>query len=76
MLKLHPEFVVKNGKKHFAVVSYEEFLALQELLTDAADLLELRMAKRAESGNRSIPLAEVKRRLRLQRISGPRKGKG
>jgi hypothetical protein len=65
MLKLHPEFLVKNGKKQFAVVPYEEFLALQELLADAEDLLELRKAKRAEAAKRSLPLSEAKRRLRL-----------
>ncbi|OGT29558.1 MAG: hypothetical protein A2W28_12330, partial [Gammaproteobacteria bacterium RBG_16_51_14] len=51
MLTLHPEILVKNGKKRFAVLPYEEFLALQERLADAEDLLELRKAKRAERKN-------------------------
>ncbi len=29
MIKLHPEFLTKNGKKEFAVLSYEEFLKIQ-----------------------------------------------
>lgn len=66
MLKLHPEILVKNGKKEFVVLPYEEFLALQELLADAEDLLELRKAKRAEGKKRAIPLADVKRRLKLR----------
>ena len=45
---------------------YEEFLAVQECLADAEDVLELRKAKRAEGRKRSIPLAEVKRKLRLR----------
>ena len=61
MLKLHPEILVKDGQKQFAVLPYEEFLAIQERLADADDLLELRKAKRAESRKRSVPLAEVKR---------------
>ena len=65
MLKLHPEILVKNGKKQFAVLPYEEFLALQERLADADDLLELRKAKR-EGAKRSIPLAKVKRELGLR----------
>jgi hypothetical protein len=65
MLKLHPEILVKNGKKQFAVLPYEEFVALQERLADAEDLLELRKAKRAERGKPSIPLAHVKRKLGL-----------
>ena len=66
MLKLHPEILVKNGKKEFVVLPYEEFLAMQERLADAEDLLELRKAKRSERKKKSIPLAEVKRELRLR----------
>ncbi len=66
MLKLHPEILVKNGKKEFVVLPYEEFLAMQERLADAEDLLELRKAKRSQRGKKSIPLAEVKRELGLR----------
>lgn len=34
MIPLHPEFITKNGKKEFAVIPYEEFEALQELIAD------------------------------------------
>jgi hypothetical protein len=60
MLKLHPEILKKNGKRKFVVLPYEEFLALQERLAEAEDLLELHKAKRAEGKKKSIPLAEVK----------------
>lgn len=63
MLKLHPEILVKNGKKEFVVLTYEEFAALQERLADAEDLLDLRKAKRAEGKKKTVPLAEAKRRL-------------
>ncbi len=63
MIKLHPEILTKAGKKEFAVIPYEEFVALQELLADAEDLLVLRKAKRKESSKKSIPLSEVKKRL-------------
>jgi hypothetical protein len=66
MLKLHPEILIKDGKKQFAVLPYEEYVVIQERLADAEDLLELRKAKRAESKKRSIPLAEVKRKLGLK----------
>ncbi len=65
MLKLHPEILVKNGKKQFVVLPYEEFVALQERLAVADDLLDLRTAKRAEGSKRSIPLARVKKELGL-----------
>ena len=66
MLKLHPEILVKDGQKQFVILPYEEFLAIQERLADADDLLELRKAKRAEGRKRSVPLAEVKRQLGLR----------
>ena len=65
MLKLHPEILIKNGKKQFAVLPYEEFLALQERLAETEDLLELRKAKRAEGKKRSVDLGTVKRKLGL-----------
>jgi hypothetical protein len=65
MLKLHPEILVKNGKKEFVVLPYEEFLILQQRLSDAEDLVELRKAKRAEGKKKSRSLVEVKREFRL-----------
>jgi hypothetical protein len=62
-MTLHPEILKKNGKNQFVVLPYKEFLAVQERLADAEDLLELRKAKRAEGKKRSIPLADVKRLL-------------
>jgi len=66
MLKLHPEILKKNGKNEFVVLPYEEFVALQELLADAEDLMELRKAKKQERKKTSIPLAEAKRELGLR----------
>ena len=51
MLTLHLDILVKNGKKQFAVLPYEEFAALQERLADAEDMLELRKAKRQLGAN-------------------------
>jgi hypothetical protein len=65
MISIHPEYLEKKGKRQFVVLPYEEFVALQERLSDAEDLLELRKAKWAEGRKRGIPLADVKRRLRL-----------
>ena len=66
MLELHPEFLSKNGKKEFVVLPYEEFTALQERLADAEDLFDLRQAKQAEGKKKSIPLADVKKRLGIR----------
>ncbi len=64
-IELHPEFLVKNGRREFAVLPYEEFEILQEMLEDARDLLELREAKALEGNAPTISLGEVKKRLGL-----------
>lgn len=61
--KLHPEILTKNGRKEFAVLPYEEFVALQEWLDDLEDLLDLRLAKEAEQTAEPVPLADVESRL-------------
>ncbi|MBV9211857.1 MAG: type II toxin-antitoxin system Phd/YefM family antitoxin [Acidobacteria bacterium] len=63
MPELHPEILTKNGRKEFAVLPYEEFVALQEWLEDIEDLLDLREAKEAENGADTVPLAEVESRF-------------
>ena len=64
-MTLHAEILEKDGKKQFAILPYEEFVALQERLDDLEDLVALRKAKRAEGKKRTIPLAEAKRKLGL-----------
>ena len=65
-IALHPEFLKKNGKIEFVVLPYEEFLAIQELIEDAEDVLDLRAAKQEEGGEAAVPLTEVNRDLDLQ----------
>jgi len=60
-IELHPEFLTKNGEKQFAVLSYQEFVALQEWLEDAEDLLDLRAAKEEESDAPTISLSEIEK---------------
>ncbi len=66
MAKLHPTILEKNGKKEFVILTYEEFVAVQDRLADADDLLDLRRAKRAEQKKKGVPLSEVKRELGIQ----------
>lgn len=65
MIKLHPEILKRDGKE-FAVLPYEEFLAIQELIEDMEDLRLIEEAKAADSGEPGIPLEEVKRTLGLK----------
>ncbi len=63
MIELHPEFLTKNGQKQFAVLPYEEFLKVQELLEDLEDLQDLRNAKTEEKDSASVSLIEAKKML-------------
>jgi PHD/YefM family antitoxin component YafN of YafNO toxin-antitoxin module len=65
MIQLHPEFLTKNGNKEFAVLPYEEFIKIQELLEDLQDLQDLRQARKEEENSPSIPISEVKKMLNL-----------
>jgi hypothetical protein len=65
MIKLHPEFLTKDGQRQFAVLPYDEFLAVQERLADAEELLELREAKREEADAPTLPMSEIKQQLGL-----------
>lgn len=60
---LHPEILTKNGRKEFAVLPYEEFVALQEWLADMEDLLDLRAAKDMERNAPTISFTEIESRL-------------
>ncbi|WP_414551417.1 type II toxin-antitoxin system Phd/YefM family antitoxin [Anabaena sp. CCY 0017] len=63
MIELHPEFLTKNGEKQFAILPYEEFLKIQELLEDLEDLRDLRDAKEEEQDSVTVSLADVKKML-------------
>lgn len=61
--ELHPEILAKNGRNEFAVLPYEEFVALEEWLADVEDLLDLRDAKQAEHDAPTNSLVEIESRF-------------
>ena len=67
MIELHPEIIQKDGKKQFVVLTYEEFLAIEEALADADDLTELRAAKKEEHDTPTITLERVVEELELNK---------
>ena len=66
MIELHPEILRRDGKEQFAILPYEEFVAVKALLEDMEDLRLLEEARANDSGEPGIPLDEVKRRLGLK----------
>lgn len=65
-VELHPEFLTKNGQREFAVLTYKEFLALEEWLEDASDLLEIRDCREADSRLPNVTLDEVEKEFGIQ----------
>jgi len=65
MTNLHPNFLIKNGEKEFVVLPYKEFVDVQEILEDYADLRDLRMAKAKEKHTKTLSLSEAKKRLKI-----------
>lgn len=59
MIEIHSEILERNGEKQFVILPYEEFVALQEALADADDLVALRTAKKVERDATSVPLDDL-----------------
>jgi hypothetical protein len=57
--------LTKNREKEFAVLPYEEFLIIKELLEELEDVRDLRAAKKEEENSPSVSLTEVKRMMKL-----------
>ena len=62
MIELHPEILTKNGRKEFAVLPYDEFVAVTEALVDLEDLRDLRAAKAEEAGAAAMTLKDAQAR--------------
>jgi PHD/YefM family antitoxin component YafN of YafNO toxin-antitoxin module len=66
MITIRPKILEKEGKKEFVVLTYEEFLKIQEELEDYEDLKALRKAKQEEADAPTIDLEEAKKELGLE----------
>jgi len=65
MVTIHPNILERDGKKAFVVLSYEEFLMIEEELQDYEDLKALRATKAEETNEPSVPLQDVQNELGL-----------
>jgi PHD/YefM family antitoxin component YafN of YafNO toxin-antitoxin module len=63
MIELHPQILKKDGKKEFVVLPFEEFVRIEEELTDYEDLQILRAAKQEEGAAETLTLTEVREML-------------
>ena len=65
MVSLNPKILKKNGKKQFVILTYEEFLKIQEELENYEDLCLFREAKQRKTEASTISLKEAKKELKL-----------
>ncbi len=66
MITIRPKILEKDGKKEFVVLTYEEFMKIQEELEDYEDLKELRKTKQEEVNAPTVDLKEAKRESGLE----------
>jgi hypothetical protein len=58
-MSINPQIIEKNGIKEFAVLTYQEFLEIQQILEDFKDLQDLREAKAEEFNAPTRSLSQV-----------------
>ena len=65
LIDLHPNYIEKNGKKEFVVLSVDEYKKIQETLEVYEDLIDLRKVKEKEYNKKGKSLEQVKNELSL-----------
>ncbi len=63
-MRLNPQVIEKGGKKEFVVLPYEEYQAIEELMEDYMDLIDLRESKTDGQDQLSVSLDEVIKELK------------
>jgi|HubBroStandDraft_6_1064221.scaffolds.fasta_scaffold1046768_2 hypothetical protein len=66
-LKLKPEFLKKNGRTEFVVLTARDFSAIEELIEDALDIRILERGRKEDDGKPGISLEELKRQLGMKK---------
>jgi PHD/YefM family antitoxin component YafN of YafNO toxin-antitoxin module len=73
MLNLKPEYLSKNGRREFVVLTVEQYKMLTEALEDAQDLKDLRAARARNAGKPTITLEQMKQELARRRSTAKRR---
>jgi DNA integrity scanning protein DisA with diadenylate cyclase activity len=58
-MSIHPQIIEKDGIKEFAVIPYQEFIEIQQILEDFEDLQSLREAKSEDYNKPAITLSQL-----------------
>lgn len=62
-MNLKPQIIMKNGKEEYVVLSYKEYLKIQDALEDYEDLIDLRKAKSQTVNEQTVSFNEVKEQI-------------
>jgi len=62
-MNLKPQIIKKDGKEEYVVLSYKEYLKIQDALEDYEDLIDLRKAKSKTVNEPSVSFNEVKEKV-------------
>ncbi len=65
-MELNPQIIEKHGKKEFVILTYEDFLKVQEELENYNDLRMLREAKEKEGNSCTISFKEAKKKFNIE----------
>ena len=65
MLVLHPNILESNGQKEFAILPWNEFLKVKEMIEDWEDLRDLEKAIAEEKSEPGVSLSEFRKQLGL-----------
>jgi hypothetical protein len=65
-IELHPEFLTSGGERQFAVIPYDEFVALQEWIEDTQDMFDLRLAREENKDAPTYTIEEVRKDLGIE----------
>jgi len=58
-MSIHPQIIEKEGRKEFVVLTYEEFLQIQDALEDLEDIQILREARTSSVSEPTKSLDDV-----------------
>jgi len=65
-MELKPQIIKKDGKNEYVVLTYKDYLKIQQALEDYQDLIDLRKAKAETINEPSIPFSDVKDEIKKQ----------
>lgn len=67
---MNVQVIKKNGEKEFAILPYNEFMRMQQILEDYEDLVDLRKAKAETVNEPSVTFKKVAENIRIKKGRG------